>query len=133
MKFEIKTDPKLPHHYIIAVGVHPATSSNPGQMFLKYRPVYFTNEDVDSMQHAAMLSKDKLFKTSSSEALDAVGCSGFAATISSLKLAAEVNQCTLHHFSSEFMIEEHWFENLVEMANTSDHNKQLLKQSSIRG
>jgi len=133
MKFEIKTDPKLNYHYIIAVGVHPATSSNAGKMYLKYTPIHFTNSDVGSMQHAAMLTKDKLFKTTGSEALAATGMGELAATISSLKLAAAANQCTLHHFSSEWEIDDDWFTTLVELANTSDHNKQLLKQSAMRG
>ena len=134
MKFELKTDPKLFHHYIIAVGMHPMTSkTKAGEMFLKYRPIHFTNDDVENMQHAAMLSQDKLFKTSSSEAVESVGCTDLASSLSALKLGASVNQCTLHHFSSEFEMSEEDFEVLIKAANISESSKQLLLNSIIRG
>ena len=134
MDLAIKTDPKLFHHYIIAVGIHPMTAkTRAGEMFLKYRPLHFTNDDVESMQHAFMLSKDKLFKTSSSEAIEAVGCTNLASSLSALKLGASANQCTLHHFSSEFEMSEEDFETLIKAANISESSKALLLNSIIRG
>ncbi len=134
MNIQIKTDPKLFHHYIIAVGVHPMTARKlAGQMFLKYRPIHFTNEDVKSMEHAYMLTKDKLFKTSNSEAFQAVGCEELSSSISGVKLAAHANHCTLHHFSSEHEMDEDDFVNIVKAANTSDYFKEKLLDSIIRG
>ena len=133
MKFDIKTEPNFPHHYIIAVAIHPATSSKAGTMYMKYRPVYFTNEDVEHIQHAAMLTVDKLFKTTDSEAFKCVGKVQLASQLSSLKLAASVNQCTLHHFSTEYETDEESFDNIVNLANTSDYYKELLKNSKLRG
>jgi len=134
MDLAIKTDPKLFHHYIIAVGMHPMTSKkHAGEMFLKYRPIHFTNNDVEGMQHAAMLSKDKLFKTSSLEAVKTVGLEELSASLSALKLGASANQCTLHHFSSEFEMSEEDFEVLIKAANISESSKSLLLNSIIRG
>lgn len=134
MNLTLKTDPKLFHHYIIGVAVHPATAGKEaGIMYLKYRPIHFTNEEVESMQHAAMLSVDKLFKTTNAEALAAGNCEKLANELSSVKMASMANQCTLHHFSSEFQMDEENFETIVNLANNLNYYKDLLKQSSIRG
>jgi len=118
MNLKLKTDPKLPHHYIIGVCVHPATAGkDAGKMYLKYRPIHFTNKDVEKMQHAAMLSVDKLFKTSNAEAIAAVGCEKLSHGLSSMKMAAAANLCTIHHFSTEFETDEESFETIVNLAN----------------
>ena len=134
MNLKIKTDPKLSHHYIIAVEVHPATTGKlAGQMFLKYRPIHFTNDEVEKMQYASMLSVDKLFKTSNSEAIEAVGCQELSSSLAAMKIAAAANQCTIHHFSSEFEIDEESLSTIVKAANNSDYFKEKLKHSRIRG
>jgi len=134
MNLKIKTDPKLFHHYIIAVGVYAATAGKKaGKMFLKYRPIHFTNDDVESMQHAYMLSQDKLFKTTNSEAVKVVGCEMLSSEISGVKLAATANQCTLHHFSSQYEMDEEALEIIVKSANNSDYFKEKLRTSRIRG
>ena len=134
MNLKINTDPKLPHHYIIGVCVHPATAGkNAGKMYLKYRPIHFTNEDVEKMHHAAMLSIDKLFKTTNSEAIAAVGCEQLSNELSSMKMASAANQCTMHHFSTEFETDVESFEIIVKLANTLDYYKEVLKKSSMRG
>jgi len=131
--FELKYLSERPYHCIISVGVYPATSKNMGKMYLKYRPIFFTNDDIKKMQHAVMLSKDKLFKTSSAEAIDCVGCSELANSLSAVKIGAMANQCTLHHFSSKNCIDENTFDVLIKTAHTSTYTKQLLKDSIIRG
>jgi hypothetical protein len=134
LKFEIKTDPKNIHHYIIAVHIFPATAGeNAGKYHLKYKPIHFTNDDVEDMQQAAMLSVDKLFKTSDSEALATVDKTEFGRNMSMLFLAASVNQCTLHHFSSEFEIDEETFDVYVKSANYSNDIRDQLFKSIIRG
>lgn len=130
--FEIKTDPNSPHHYLISVGVHTVQSATPGKMFMKHGPLYFSNDDVVKMQGASIMSKDKLFKTSSKQALKNFGCTELAISISGMSLAAAANQCTIHHFSSPIKLDEKWFENLVDLANTSEYNQKLLKESRIR-
>jgi len=134
MELKIKTDPKLFHHYIIAVAVHPATAGKmAGKMFLKYRPIHFTNDEVEKLQYAAMLSIDKLFKTTNSEAIESVDCQDLVYSLSAMKMGAAANQCTLHHFSSEFEMDDEDLGTIVNAANTSDYFKDKLIKSSIRG
>jgi hypothetical protein len=134
MNFEIKTDPNIPHHYIIGVATYPATAGdNAGKLYLKYRPIHFTNKDVEDLQYASVLSKDKLFKTSDSQAISMVGKEQLASSLWAIKISADINQSTLHHFSCEFEVDEEWFENIVKSANVSQYFKDLLKKSLIRG
>lgn len=130
--WDLKTDPKLPHHYFISVSVHSVNSANPGKLFLKHGPLYFSNDDVKKMQGAALLSNDKLFKTSPKQALGIFNCTELAISIRGMSMASAANQCTLHHFSSPIKLDEDWFERLVDLANTSEYNMKLLKQSRIR-
>jgi hypothetical protein len=133
MTIDLKVDKDRPHHYIIGVAIHPATSNNAGKMYLKYRPVYFHNDDVEKVQHAIMLSRDKLFKTTGVEAVKATDCEKLVGTLSSLKLAAAANMCTLHHFSSEHKMDITDFEILINGAERLESTKELLKKSAIRG
>lgn len=130
--FELKIDPKLPHHYMISVGMRTAVDKDPGRLFLKHGPLYFTNEDVENVRSAAILSKDRLFKTKDKQALKNFNCLDLATAIRGIQLAAYANNCTLHHFSSAFVIGLDWFETLVDLANTSEHNRELLEKSRVR-
>lgn len=132
MKLKLKTDPKLSHHNIIGVAIHPATAGkDAGKMFLKYN-IHFTNKDVVNVMNASILAEDKLFKTTNSEAIKAYGCERVAGEITALKMSARANQCTLHHFSTEYETDEEHFVTIVKLANTHDYYKDLLKKSSIR-
>ena len=130
--FDLKIDPKLPHHYLLSVGIHSMIGSNAGKMFLKHGPIHFTNEDVENIRSAAILSQDKLFKTSDKECLENYNCTELAGSIRYMGLAAAANMCSVHHFSSAFKIDDKWFENLVDLANVSEHNKELLRKSRVR-
>ena len=133
MLVDLKTDKKLPHHYLITVAIHPATSkTNAGKMFLKHGPLYFSNNDVDRVRSALLLSNDKLFKTSQKQALKNFNCSGIVSMVRGMDLARSVNLCSMHHFSSPCEIEDEWFANLVDMANRLEHNKELLHKSRVR-
>ena len=128
----LKTDPKLFHHYLIGVVMHGLRAKHKaGQIFLKYGPVYFTNDDVDKVLTAVMLSDDKLFKTSEREALQIHGCKDLVSNIGAMRMSINVNEGTLHHFSSEYEIDDDWFITLVDLANRSKSNKELLDKSRI--
>ncbi len=131
---ELKTDSKLPHHYIISVGMHPATATakEAGKLFLKYGPLYFHNSDVDKLRDAVMMSEDKVFKTTQKEALKMYNVQTIVASISAMKLAAAANQCTIHHFSSADEMRDEEFVTLVTAANTSPSTRRLLIDSDIR-
>ena len=135
--FEIKADPKIPHHYIIGVSIYDmrASPSRRGKMFLKYGPVYFHHKDIENVQNAAMMSIDKVFKTTSKEASDMFNCQNLVVAITGLKLAASVNNTSLHHFSSAFEIPDvsEWFNGFVKNANISESIRRQLDEARISG
>lgn len=124
--YEIKADPNLPHHYFIAVGIHPMTSKSMGEMYLKYRPIYINHSDIEKFRNVMMLTQDKLFPTSYTDALKMYDLQELANTFSMFKLAAKTNVCTIHHFSSEYEIDKKWFETFVGLANTNKDTKKKL-------
>ncbi len=124
--FNIKVDPDLPHHYIIGIAAKDAHSKTPGKLYLKYGPIYFTNEDVINIKHATELVKDKLFKTTIVEALESLDSKNHVVTtLAALRLSAQANMATLHHFSSKVPIEDEWFEVFVETAHLKSTKKLL--------
>lgn len=138
--FELKVDERLPHHYIIGVAVKPATSGqDAGKLFLKYGPVYFTNEDVEKVSDSLTLMNDKIYtdiyKMSGSQIHELTGCSQIIMSLIGLKLAAQANQATLHHFSCEHELTgaEKFFEGYVERANKYNTEREGLKNAQIRG
>jgi len=131
--FDIKADEKLPHHYIIAVGVYDQIKNEKcGQFYLKYKPIHFVHQDILNIRDAVMLSKDKVFKTSTKEAINLYECDGIISTIGSIKFACLANKLSLHHFSSSEEIDEEWFLFLVENAHQIESLKTLLKESIMR-
>lgn len=129
--YELKVNPKLPHHYFIAVGIKPIQDKNPGELFLKYRPFYIHHSQIEKMKNAAILAQDKLFPTTSVEALKIFGVHTLVRTFNSFRLAATVNLCSLFHFSSDFEIDEEWFETFVKSANKCKTTKRKLFDAKI--
>lgn len=131
---KIKTDPKLPHHYIIGIRMNNSIwSKNTGKLTFSYGPVYFSNEDVENYRHAFIHSQDKFFKDSLKDSLKMFDCSELLGELHGIKLAAIVNSGTLHHFSVQEKLDDpdEWFELLVDLANTDSTSKKLLKDSKI--
>jgi len=135
--FDLKIDPKLPHHYIIGVAMHPMKSSMPGKMFLKYGPVYFTNKDVAQVSDSLTLINDeiytKIYNMSPSEIYIMTDCSELVMSMIGLKIAAQANQATIHHFSSEWEVKEseNFFDGLVSRANKKDSRERKQLDDSI--
>jgi len=128
----LKTDRKLPHHYLIGVGIHPMTArKEAGKLFLKYGPLYFHNKDVDRLRDANMMAEDKVFKTTQKEALEMYDVGSLVSSISSMQLASAANQCTIHHFSSAYKMTDEDFVTLVTAANISPSTRRLLDESDI--
>lgn len=134
---KIKADPKLPHHYIIGVAMHDMKSGpeKRGKMFLKYGPLYFHHKDIENVQNAALMSVDKVFKTTPKEAGEMYNCSSLVAGIYGLKLAAASNNATLHHFSSEYNIPdaEEWFDGFVNNCNKIESMREQLDDARMPG
>jgi len=128
---QLNIDPKRPYHYIIGIGVKSMRHADPGKLFLKYGPLRFTNDDVEKVRDAKVLSEDKLFKTSSKDALRINDCSEVVGSLSAMILAARANDCTLHHFSTEFPFSDEDFETLVNAANISKDTFKLLMDAKI--
>jgi hypothetical protein len=129
---KLKIDKKFKHHYIFSVKAKPMKSDNPGEMYLKHGPIHFTNKDVVNVQNALILSQDKLFKTDRKQALKNFKCTDVVGSIGSLQLAANANECTVHHFSSEFELDDNWFVELVKRANASPFDKELLMKAKVK-
>lgn len=129
--YELKVDPKRPHHYFIAVATKPMISKEAGKIFLKYSPFYMHHSQVEKLRDAAMLSKDKLFVTTSSEALKIHGLYELAQLFSMFKLSARVNLCTIHHFSCKDKMKEEDFSIFVESVNNSKTAKRKLLDAKI--
>ena len=106
-------------------------SDKRGDMYLKHGPLKFTNDDIKKMQNSAMLTTDKLFKTTNKEALAMNGMTELSNTIWSMQIAATANNCTVHHFSSEFEINESFWENFIKRANNNDHTRRKLLDAKI--
>jgi hypothetical protein len=133
MKFyDLKTNNKLPHHYIIGVIMEPMTAGkSAGKMILKYGPLYFHNDDVDRLRDALLLSQDKLFPTSTQDALSIHKVKGLVGAINGMKLACSMNLATMHHFSSDTTMDEDAFLLIVDLANKTDEGRKLLDDSKI--
>lgn len=130
--FDIKADKRLFHHYIIGVGMHDHINSEKcGQFYLKYGPIHFTHDDIENVRDAVMLSKDQVFKTKPDEAANLYECRDLISTIGSLKYACAANKISMHHFSSEFEIDEDFFITMVKSAHKIESFKQKLKDSMI--
>lgn len=128
----LKVDSKLPHHYLIGVAMHNLNAGkDAGKIYLKYGPVHFTNKDVNKVLNAIMLSEDKLFKTTEKQALKIHDCSELVAIIGAIRFSIRANEGSFHHFSSAYEIEDEWFASLVDLANRSQSNKELLEKSRI--
>jgi len=130
--FEIKADPKLPYHYIIGVAVNPPVAKDVGKLYLKYF-LEFQHEDIEKVRTAVRLSKDRMFPSgiTNGEAIDIAGCRDLVGAITAIKMSANVNNVTLHHFSTAHELDDEFFENLVDRATTSEHDKKLLDKSRI--
>jgi hypothetical protein len=124
--FDLKTDPKFPYHFLISVGIRDMYSENRGKLFLKHGPLFFTNDDVERLQSASMLSVDKLFPTNKKEAIAIHGVGELINSIHCMLMAAAANMCTMHHFSSDILIEEDYWETFVNLANKNEHERRKL-------
>lgn len=131
-KFILNVDPNLPHHYIIGVTMKEINTKNPGKIYLKYGPVHFTNQDVENIQDAILLSQDKVFKTTTSESCKIHNCQSLVMALIGMKMAAQANHAILHHFSSKYKIEEDWFETFVDQANRNKLTKKKLMDAKIK-
>jgi len=131
--YELKTEPNVPHHYIVSIGIKPMTSNSYGQLFLKYRPFYFNNTHIEKFRDVLLRTQDKLFKTTQLQALKIYNLDIIAQEFNSFKMASMVNDCTLHHFSCEFKLDrpEKVFAEFVKIANRDQKTKDIIFNARI--
>jgi hypothetical protein len=130
--YDLKIDPEQPYHYFISVGVKTMKSETPGKIFLKHGPLKFTNDDVKRLQDACLISKDKLFPTSSRQAQEMFNVTDVVHNIWGMCMAAAANECTVHHFSSDSPFPDDFWEEFVDRANTNKFEMEKLNESKIR-
>jgi len=131
--YNLKISKDLPHHYFIGVVMYPITNrKKAGQIYLKYGPLYFHNDDVTRLRDALILSQDKLFPTSQDESLKIHEVKELVYTIGAMNMACAVNLGTIHHFSSASKMEDDDFLTIVDLANKNEYGRKLLDESRIR-
>ena len=130
--YKLNIDPKLFYHFFISVGIKDMHSDKRGEMYLKHGPLKFTNDDVKKMQDSAMMSVDKLFETTTKEALAMNGMSELSSSIWAMQITAAANNCTIHHFSSDGDIEDTFWKDFIKRANNNEHERRILLDAKIR-
>lgn len=130
---DLKVNKKFPHHYLIGVEAQSAKSKTPGKLYLKYGPIYFTNEDIKRVKNSIILINDKIYTDIYSMSVSKIyqlnNCSELMMSLAGVKVAADINSATIHHFSVEIEIpnSEQYFTSFVDRANNpkSVERKQL--------
>lgn len=133
--YTLKINPKMPHHYLVAVCMQELSlSKNPGQLFLKYKPIYLNHDDMERLHYATLLSNDKVFKTDKAKAIEIHNCQSIACTLSQIRIAILANQGSLHHFYTEhkFTNPEEFFKDFVHQANFNKKTRETLMSAKMR-
>ena len=119
------------YHYIIGVAsYHALAGEKAGKLFMKYFLSY-SNEEMQEFTLAKTMVENEMWSTTYEEALKGTKCKGLLGNLYGLELASQINQVTLHHFTTNFKMEEKFFENLVNLANIDKNQKKLLDKSRI--
>lgn len=127
----LKIDKTLPHHYLIGIAAKPMTSKNTGEIFLKYGPIHYTNDDVKKMANVISRCTDKVYVQSQLEAAEAENCTELISSVSVMRISCQANECTLHHFSSAEKLDDDSFVLLVRLANTVKSSRKKLEEARI--
>lgn len=130
--FKLNIDENRPYHYLISVGIKPMVCKDRGKIFLKHGPLKFTNDDIKNTQNASMISQDKLYKTTTREAVKMFDCEELVSSVWAIQIAAAANQCTLHHFSSDFEIPDDFWPGFVNRSNDNEEERKKIIESRIR-
>jgi hypothetical protein len=131
-KIEVKMDENTTYFTLIAVcSKNPLFVTDGKILYLKYKPICFTEKDMKNVEMAKLWSKNELIKTNFNDALDAFGVEELARTVSSFWLASRVNNASIHCFRTEFELTEDDCDSLVNSANFDDYMKKKLIESRV--
>lgn len=129
----LNLDPERPIHYLIGVAVHShPRSEKRGELYLKYGPIIFTNDDVANLKLAIETQKGELIKTSMDDALKIFDVSSLVSSIGGFNISCISNNCTKHHFSSHEAHDDEFFEHFIELANKSKGILKQLQDAEVR-
>lgn len=118
--FGLNLEPERPIHYIIGVAVHShPRSEKRGQLYMKYGPIVFTNNDVENLKLALETHKMEIPQTSLDDALKTFDVQHLVLSMSAFMMSCRANNCTVHHFSSDAAFDDAYFDDFLELANTS--------------
>lgn len=130
--FGLRLDPERPIHYIIGVAVHShPRSKKRGQLYMKYGPIIFTNKDVENLKLAIETHKMELPRTPLDEALKTFDVNSLVTTMSAFMMSCRANNCTVHHFSSDAAFDDTYFDDFLELANTSKGVRKKLMDAEV--
>jgi hypothetical protein len=124
-------DEKLPHHYIFGVCIRDMWSRKPGEIYLKYGPIYFNNKDIEKIRNVVYRVNDEVFKQTESESLKIENCSGVVHSIMFMKMSCNANNCTMHHMSSEIKLTDEDIITFVNSCNYSKESKNKLMEAKL--
>jgi len=91
----------------------------------------YSKEEMQEFTLAKTMVENEMWSTTYEEALKGTKCNGLLGNLYGLQIASQINQTTLHHFTANFKIKEEFFKNLVDLANTSKIQRELLDKSRI--
>lgn len=118
--FGLNLEPERPIHYIIGVAVHShPRSEKRGQLYMKHGPIVFTNNDVENLKLALETHKMEIPQTSLDDALKTFDVQHLVLSMSAFMMSCRANNCTVHHFSSDAAFDDAYFDDFLELANTS--------------
>ncbi len=129
--FHLKPEPDFPHHYIIGV------SEKDKKMFLKYGPIYVSNNDITNVRKALTLSDDKIYtniyKMSPPEIYEMFGCRESMMVFIAFKLVYQEKLTTVHYFSykDKFSDSKDFFTTYVERANKYELEREGLENTRL--
>jgi len=93
----------------------------------------WTTHERDLCNLAQAMIDNKMFPTTSAEAVAAVGMSNEAYSISAIKMRMTFNpDVTAHLFETDWVLEDEWLQIMIDAANVSDFGKQKLAEARIK-
>jgi hypothetical protein len=130
--FGLNLDPNRPIHYIIGVAVHShPRSKKRGQLYMKYGPIVFTNNEVENLKLALETHKMEIPRTPLDEALKLFDVGSLVSSMSAFMMSCRANNCTIHHFSTNESINEDYFDHMLELANKNEGMLEYLQKSEV--
>jgi len=130
-EFLPKYSKELPHHYFFSVAIYPATSSKAGKYYLKYGPIYISNQDIDKIISAMIRMSDEVFIQTPAEALKIEGCHELVGSMSAMRVSSNINNCTMHHISSNEEMDDDLIGYFVEASNFDSFLMEKLLKSKV--